>query len=171
MSSRREGLERGILVGLVASGTIALVLLALAIPTNEFRARIWFLLAGTRDYTLHLSIFAAFALVGFAILGLLRSWSRASLLGVLAGAALQMAALSLGGYRWIPEFQTLSAGAAASSVVVALASIVLWRQRPQRTEPASLPRRTGETTLENVDGERLHTPPTVPWRRDHDRTA
>ena len=148
---------------------VAILFLAIVIPTNEFRARIWFLLAGLRDYTLHITIFAAFALAGFVILALLRSWQLPSILGALIGAALQLALISAGGYRWVPEFPTLPSRVAACAVTLALAIAILWRKR-RGSDDAPAPDSVGATLPPGVDGG-FHTPPTVPWQRDHDRTA
>ena len=170
VSSRRQDVERGIIAGVTAGGLVTVLLLAIAIPTNEFRARIWFLLAGTRDYTLHAAIFGAFALAGLLVLALLRSWTAPSLFGMLAGAGLQLAVLSAGIYQWIPETRPILARVTLCAVTLTLVSAIIWRQRRHRSRTGT-GKPADAAAFGGVGAEGLHTPPTVPWRRDRDSTA
>jgi hypothetical protein len=165
--------ERGLLVGVIAGFIAVAALLTLVVPPNELRSRLWFLLDAPGDPSFHLFVFALFAALGLITLALLRAWHRWSVVGVLAGAALQLWGLSEQLYHWIPEFHSLPVRFAALVFALLAAALLLWPLRARGGRRLAEPAPSAEVSeVDRLVHEQLHTPPTVPWaRRDHDHTA
>src|SRR5437016_2874319 len=107
MRTREKEIARGFEIGAVVGGFILVSFFTVLIPTNEFRARFYFLLGMSGPPTIELALFAILGLVGLILLGIFGLWSSGHVFGVLAAAATHVALLWSGAYRILPEFSTI----------------------------------------------------------------
>jgi hypothetical protein len=129
MARDRESHE-GLEVGAATGGLLVLTIFTLLIPTNEFRARLYFLLDAPGDGTLKLALLAVLTASGLVALGLLRMWSRWRALGGLGASAAHVAVLGWdGGWRWLPEFQSPTSRAIVMVMGAALVLVLILRTR------------------------------------------
>jgi hypothetical protein len=125
LSTRFRG---GLMVGSALGGAVVAVLLICLIPTNEFRARLWFLVAvrsGGYDLPLETAFGVVILFLGVAVLVLLRSVNRDALLGLAVAAGLHAIVLAEGGWKWLPEFRTVWTQVLAAVISLGLTSWTL----------------------------------------------
>lgn len=129
MKSIGSRLRDGAAIGIAASGLLVVVLLAVVVPRNEYRARLWFLLESPGDLSLHFALwFVSFAVAGLATLVVHRA-QRWEFLGAAGGAALTTVSLSIGAYRWVPEFDSVGSRALVVLVTLLAAGALVWSYR------------------------------------------
>jgi hypothetical protein len=107
-ASRWHRFEDGLTIGAAVASLFLVLLLVVLVPTNEFRARIWFILASTGP-GVPLEVWFVVAIWCPSAIALWRM-QRASvwaLLGAAFASFACVAALSFGAFKWVPEFQNL----------------------------------------------------------------
>ena len=112
-----------------AAGTVFLALLLVAlIPTNEFRARLWFILESRGPgVPLQIYLWPMMWVPAIITLAITRRVTIAAVVGAGVASAVYVALLSAGLLKWIPEFPKALARFAIGSVLVLLA-LVLGRR-------------------------------------------
>ena len=94
MTNTQGQLRAGFGIGSAAGAVLASVLLVLLVPTNEYRARLWFLLATSgSDISLEATLWGAFWLAGTLLLLVVRRLKARSVVGTALAAAVYVAAL------------------------------------------------------------------------------
>src|SRR5205814_7891141 len=109
MTNTQGQLRAGFGIGSAADAVLASVLLVLLVPTNEYRARLWFLLATSgSDVSLEAALWGAFWLAGTLPLLVVRRLKARSIVGTALAAAVYVAGLKAGAWKWLPEFTSFS---------------------------------------------------------------
>jgi len=128
MTNTQGQLGIGFGIGSAAGALLASVLLVLLVPTNEYRARLWFLLATTGpDFSLEAVLWGAFWLAGTLALLAVRRLGVRSVLGAGLAAAVYVAALRAGAWKWLPEFTSFGLRLAVTGFTAALAAWLVLR--------------------------------------------
>jgi len=137
MTNTKGQLGIGFGIGSAAGALLASVLLVLLVPTNEYRARLWFLLATTGpDFSLEAVLWGMFWLAGVVALLAVRRLGLRSVLGAALAAAVYVAALNAGVWKWLPEFTSLPLRLVITVFTAALAvSLVLRAGRVRELAP------------------------------------
>ena len=137
MTNTRGQLRAGFGIGSAAGAVLASVLLVLLVPTNEYRARLWFLLATSgSDVSLEAALWGAFWLAGTLPLLVVRRLKARSVVGTALAAAVYVAALKAGAWKWLPEFTSFGLRLAITVFTAALAvSLVLRAGRVRGPVP------------------------------------
>ena len=130
MTNAQGQLRAGFGIGSAAGAVLASVLLVLLVPTNEYRARLWFLLATSgSDVSLEAALWGAFWLAGTLPLFVVRRLKARSVVGTALAAAVYVAALKAGAWKWLPEFTSFSLRLVITVLMGALAAWLVWRTR------------------------------------------
>jgi hypothetical protein len=132
LSNRRVAFEDGLTVAVAVGLVLAGLLLVVFVPSNHFRARIYFLLENPSDLTLYATLWFAVWLPTVLMLLLVRRRNVLAFSGAAVGALLGVAALSLGLFTWLPEFHNPVVRAGLMALILALASWSCWRQLVSR---------------------------------------
>lgn len=113
----------------MCAGLLLVVGFALLVPTNEYRARVYFLLENPSDATLYAFLVGALTLAGLLGLLLTRELGRNAALGVVVASAVATLATATGGLKWLPEFHSSVARAGITMLSTALCLAILVRRR------------------------------------------
>ena len=130
------------LTGLRVGGAVSTVLLLLAyicvLPTNEFRARLSFLLSHPRDYTLHLLLGGLLVLAGSLTLLFAGRFKLLAFAGVLFESVVSVGLVSSGLFDRLPEFHSVEQRVIAAVVLLAAAVIAVFLTRATNSSSAKL---------------------------------
>ena len=130
MTNTQGQLRAGFGIGSAADAVLASVLLVLLVPTNEYRARLWFLLATSgSDVSLEAALWGAFWLAGTLPLLVVRRLKARSIVGTALPAAVYVAGLKAGAWKSLPEFTSFSLRFVITVLTGALAAWLVWRTR------------------------------------------
>jgi len=124
----------GLTIGAASASLFLVLLLVVLVPTNEFRARIWFLLATTGPgVPLEVWFVVAVWCPSAIALWRMQRASVAALLGAALASFACVAALSFGAFKWIPEFHSLLGRVALVIAVITITGRAAWgRLRPPK---------------------------------------
>lgn len=137
--SAESGFRQGLDVGGLCAGLVLAVGFALVVPTNEYRARVYFLLENPSDATLYAFFMGALTLAGLLGLLLTGELGPKAVLGVVVASTVATLAVATGGLKWLPEFHSRVArgGITILSTGLCLAILVRRRLQSRRTRPTT----------------------------------